>query len=686
MDHFFTASYNRIGLALFASLLVIPGAWAQEDFFDLSLEQLLSVEVTSASRKAQSLSDVAAAIFVISAEDLRRSGVTSIPEALRMVPGVHVGRIDDNRWAVSARGFNDQYSNKLLVLMDGRHIYTPHYAGVFWDHHSLSIDNIERIEVIRGPGATLWGSNAVNGVINIISRSARDTRGMFLQARAGDRDSHNVAARYGDASAGGWFYRVDFNLIEEDFTDSVLNTDGVDYWQQQKTSFRLEGTPITGHELTFDGALFNGNSRDLVNTLDSSGPRSQIAVVGDDIDTYGGWLTIDWASQRPSGEGWQVKAYYDHNVRDSYFAESSQKTLSLDFQSRHLLGRRHDLIWGFAYRDLNMPFESRSSLFGDLILREDFQLAELFVQDEISLANNLALTIGAKLEDTEYIDSLQVQPNIRLNWRANDRLSLWASLSNAARTPSLGERLNFITPNLFVADLPVAGLDPVPIGIGVIGNQDMESEWLTAAELGVRGRLSESLDFDLSLFQFQYDDLRNSVPQGLNCQPGDVALLANPACLPTSTHVTALIGIVNEVEATTTGAELALQWQPSDHWQIIGALSWFDYDLQDIQTINQLSSYDEPGWLAHVRSHWAIGDNMSLDLTLRGVDESAIYELDSYTTADIRFEWKPTTEWTFELIGQNLLDNGHREYGAVTFETLPAEIMRSLMARITWAP
>ena len=684
MDRLINSPFKKLLFGLGLWLVFIASVRAQ-DLGDLSLEQLLNVEVTSASRKTQNLGDVAAAIFVLTAEDIRRSGATSIPEALRMVPGVHVGRIDDNRWAVSARGFNDQYSNKLLVLMDGRHIYTPHYAGVFWDHHSMSIDNIERIEVIRGPGATLWGSNAVNGVINIISRSARDTQGVFLQARAGGNNSHSVAARFGGVTENGWYYRVDFNGIEEDFMDSVIDPNSTEYWRQHKTSFRIEGSPLAGHEVKIDGAHYDGNARDVVNTLDFTGGAAKIMAVQDSLNTEGGWLALDWARQSDSGEGWRVKSYYDKAERDQFFAQIDQTTWSMDFQSRHLLGSNHDLVWGIGYRHLDLPFMSRAPLFEERVRIDSFQLAEVFVQDEIELTENVALIVGAKVEDSEFVDVL-VQPNVRLNWQINEDFSLWGSVSRAARTPAVGERNIAITPNQFFAQIPNGGQSTIPLGITIVGGDGFDSEWLDAYEFGVRGRLGDRLDFDLAAFHFQYEDLRSANAIGFVCQPGNISLLTDPNCQRSASLISTLVGLENETKGESTGVELALQWQATENWRLSSALSWFDYDLEQVNTINRTRLYDEPGWIANIRSQWSLGANTNLDITVRGVDESPVYDLESYVTADVRLEWRPAPQWTVEIIGQNLLEDGHMEYGSVSFETDPGMVRRSVMARISWAP
>ncbi|NKB32916.1 MAG: TonB-dependent receptor plug domain-containing protein [Pseudomonadales bacterium] len=679
-----SASSKIICIAFLQMLVVIQFASAQSELTEMSLEELLNLEVTSASKKAQTVNDVAGAIFVISAEDIRRSGVTSIPEALRMAPGIHVARIDDNRWAVSARGFNDQYSNKLLVMMDGRPLYTPYFAGVFWDHHTLSIDNIERIEVIRGPGATLWGSNAVNEVINIISRSARDTQGFFTQLSLGDSNNQGFNARYGNVTDNGWYYRFGFNAIDENVSDSPLDQRNNDFWRQHKSSFRLEGEPLENHEVILEGSYFDGSSRDVSKFLDLSTFTASIQSARKDIDVHGGWLSLDWSHQSESGESWQAKAYYDKVSRDYLLAELKQQTFGVDFQSRHLLGDRHDVIWGVGARALEVPFNSNVDSLSILDSNDDLSLVEIFLQDEYKLSDSTSLILGSKFEKSEYV-SWETQPNIRLNHQFNPGLSFWASVSRAARTPSLGERQVAIS----VDYNPTEGVIPpgftTPVVVRAIGNAGFGSEWLTAYEMGLRGKLSDSMEFDLALFDFHYDDLRNAILEDVVCEPSGLDVSQNLSCVFSSSHLAVNTLMTNDVEGSSRGAELALQWNVSDYLQINSALSWFDYDLENMVSPG-IAAYDEPGWLAHVNAHWKISEKWNLDVTVRGADEVRNYGIDSYVTADMRVGWRPSPAVNVEFIAQNYLDHEHLEHGSVSNEVLPSMINRALFLRITWAP
>lgn len=670
----------------FAVAAAVPMHTVAQDLELLSLEQLLSVEVTSASRKAQKLNDVAAAIFVITAEDIRRSGVSSIPEALRMAPGIHVARIDDTRWAVTSRGFNDQYSNKLLVLMDGRHIYTPYFSGVFWDQHLISVDDIERIEVIRGPGATLWGSNAVNGVINIISRSARDTQGLYLQARIGDQETQSSSVRYGSTTENGWFYRLGFDAIKENVTDSPLDESNNDYWSHTRTGFRIEGSPLPGHQMQVEGYIFKGNSKEIVQSVEPIGDNIFSLARQSEVNTRGGWLMMNWSKESEAGEGWRFQTYFDKSNRDILFADINREAISFEFQSRHYFGESHDVIWGAGARFLDLPFTAKNATFKLVDQNQDWNLFELFAQDEISLSENLSLVLGSKFEHSEYVD-WQVQPNVRLNWRLQNDFSVWGAVSRAARTPSFAERqlnirLNEVSPQ--IEGVPTGGPTP-PFIVSVIGSDSFESELLTAYEAGIRGRLSNSIEFDLSVFSFDYDDVRGGSLLNLVCKPSDVSVFVDPRCLATSAYFDAEFGIGNNITASTAGAELALQWQLATSWHLDAAISLFDFDLQEVETVSP-NSYSEPEWLAHVRSQWSLPNNIEIDVAIRGVDSSSTYAIDTNVTADLRFGWKPAAAFNLELIGQNLLNEGYREYGSYSLEALPSMVERRVMLRATWAP
>ncbi len=684
---------RRLGLILVC--LVSSGLQAAEELQLLSLEQLMNVEVTSASRKSQSLGEVAGAIFVISAEDIRRSGVTSVAEALRMVPGVHVGRIDDTRWAVTARGFNDQLANKLLVMVDGRHIYTPDFAGVFWSDHMPLIDNVQRIEVIRGPGASVWGSNAVNGVINIISRGARDTQGLLLQAREGNRDMSGMTARYGGATPTGWYYRFDLHSVEENITDSPLDLGNNDFLQQMRTSFRIDSPASGNGRLWLQGSYYDGESEEVARTPNFSQGTPFINVIEHSVNSRGVWFMANWDLQDSDTSSWNVSSYLERKSRDFSLGEFTQTSFSLELQRQQKIGNNHDVIWGFGTRLVNLPFSQRTETLVELPgYEDDYRLYEFFAQDEIRLTQNLALTLGLKAQRNAYVD-WEYQPNVRFSWQYSPATAFWFSASTASRTPSAGERGLQINPAFIIPSLSPQNPGPIPVAVTYEGNRNFESEELTALEFGVKGSLGTQLSYDLSVFDFSYEKLLGGERVGIFCEPGDEAVFLNPACVLNSDYILARSTVANVPAGDSSGVELALQWQPLPNWRTTGAFSWFDYRLNGSNSpgpltlangVVQGSDQSEPERIAYIRSEWTITPEIEFDLVIRSVAESEIFAIDSYLTADLRLEWKPRSDLRFELIGQNLLDKNHTEYGSRVLDAFPSRVNSGVIVRISWAP
>ncbi len=678
-----------------AALCATPVLYANDELSELSLEQLMNVEVTSASRKTQSLGEVAGAMFVISAEDIRRSGVTSVAEALRMVPGVHVARIDDTRWAVSARGFNDQLSNKMLVMIDGRYIYTPDFGGVFWSDHLPLIDNVERIEVIRGPGAAIWGSNAVNGVINIISRTARDTQGLLLQARGGNVNVSGVTARYGGVTQSGWHYRTDIHKVEENITDSPLDAGNGDFLRQTRTSFRIDSPDLEKSRLSFQGSHYDGNSEEVVELPVFSVDTPFVDVLQNSAKSRGSWLMSNWQYEDSATSSWMISSSIERKSRDFSLGEFAQNSFSFEAQRRLKIGRNHDVVWGLGSRMVDLDFVGRSEMVQELPGYErDYRLYELFLHDEIRLNDRFAITLGAKAQRNSYVD-WEYQPNLRLTWLYDEDTTFWASASTASRAPAASERGLRINPAIVLDGFSPTNPSPIPVAISFLGTQDYESESLTALEFGVKGKLGSTFSYDLAAFDFSYKDLLGANLDGVFCQPSGTSVFVDPTCILNDNYLLAQSTFTNNPEGDSRGLELALSWQPTTNWKATGAFTWFDYQLGGANTQTAVIQEDsvvetgvlsEPEKMAYVRSEWTITPEIEFDLVVRAVGESTVYEIDSYVTADLRLEWKPRPGLRVELIGQNLLDDGHTEFGSRILDALPSGVSSSLIGRITWAP
>ncbi len=474
----------------------------------LSLEELMQVTVTSASKKAQTLAETAAAVFVISNDDIRRSGATNIPEALRLAPGVQVAAIGQNRWSVSIRGFNSRFSNKLLVLVDGRAIYSTAFSGVFWEHNDVPLGNIERIEVIRGPGGSLWGANAVNGVINIITYSAKDTQGGLITAAAGTEVNGSALARYGWKLDEDTYLRLHANTKSVDGGQAVAGGDGPDTWKTQQAGFRLDAKR-GGDNLSLQGNISDYRAGDRINALSAAPPYFT------SLNTDGAGSTAHllgkWERQTSTGSH-SLQAFIDHNDTDLGLARYRSDTFDLEYQQQ-ITGGTHDLVWGLGYRTSKDQIDATvHTLFTDN--GKSFSLYSAFIQDDITLVpERWRLTVGARLEHNDFT-GVEVQPNIRLLWTPTTHDSLWAALSRAVRTPSRGE-LNstaFVVPPTFLP-FPPFFIPP----LATVGDPNMKAEKLAALDLGWRRQWSPTLTSEVAAFYYRYADLRGVIPPAMGC-------------------------------------------------------------------------------------------------------------------------------------------------------------------------
>ncbi|MDX2477231.1 MAG: TonB-dependent receptor [Gammaproteobacteria bacterium] len=635
-----------------------------DDFLDASLSDLLSMKVTTVSRKQQPLSETAAAVFVITQDDIMHSGVTSIPEALRMAPGVQVARINANQWAVTIRGYNGRFSNKLLVLMDGRSVYNSTFSGVYWDAQDTLLDDIERIEVIRGPGATLWGANAVNGVINIITKHASDTQGGLVTLGAGSEEKGFAGLRYGaniSDSADGRFY---VKYFDRDSGTLQSNKEPAgDEWDSVRAGFRLDGVATNKNTWTFQGDIYDINEHQIVATLwqpDSTFPAS----VNDVVDSSGLNLLGRWQRQLSDTSATTLQVYYDHTERDEVFAGQTQDTVDIDFQHQLNFAGSHDLIWGAGYRRIEDDFDNTFAVAFIPAQRTD-DIYSAVIQDEIELiADNLRLTLGSKFEHNDYT-GFEVQPSIKLLWKANERHTFWGAISRAVRTPSRVE----VDGNIAIAVLAPAAPPflPDPVTIDLEGNPAFNSETLIAYEVGYRVQAQNNLAFDLTLFYNDYERLQSFKLSGIT------------------------LSFDNKMEGSSVGLEAAIDWKVIDWWTLQTSYSYIDVMAEtvsggsDVESV-QVKENSSPEHQLSVRSSMVLGKNWELDLWAYYVDKlsaasaSALItgiEVDSYTSLNIRLSWKPVTDLEISLVGQNLLEAEHLEFIGETF-TPPTMVDRSV--------
>jgi len=639
---------------------------------ELSLEDLLDIEVTSVSKKAQSLSDTAAAIFVITNDDLRRSGVTNIPDALRMVPGLNVARIDSNKWAVTSRGFNGRFANKLLVLIDGRSIYTPTFSGVYWEVQDVSLEDVQRIEVIRGPGATLWGANAVNGVINIITRHTADTQDCLLTLGSGTEERGFGSVRYGTTLGEGTYGRIYARGFKRD--ESVLTTggDAGDGWNILQSGFRADSRLSGRDALTLQGDIYKSDINQTMELPELTDPYSQI--IEDKADDSGWNLVTRWQHTLSPTSEFALQTYYDRIDRKEAIKIEVRDTFDIDFQHRFAAGELHDIIWGLGYRNTHDDFKL-SCVGGVYPYSRSDDLFSAFVQDEITIVEDLLwLTVGSKFEHN-YHTGFEIQPNARLFWAAHPRHKLWAAVSRSVRTPARVED----DIRMFTSSLPPHSHDNPSrfmVAIMLTGDHDYESEELMAYELGYRVAPIRNLSFDLTVFYNDYDRLRSGV-------------LDRP--VPQGPYIEQPLRFDNEIKNHSYGFELASVWQAAYWWRWDLAYSYLrsDFDVR-IELDKEVNS-DGPKHQVSLRSVMNIKKELDLDLWLRYVDDVKAVnitalsrtEIESYLTLDARLAWRVRRNIELSLVGQNLLDAKHPEY-VHEFYAIPTQIERSMYGKITW--
>ena len=455
----------------------------EDDIFNLGIADLMNIEVTSASKKVQRVADVGAAVFVITQEDMRRSGTRSIPEALRLAPGVQVARIDANKWAVSIRGFNGRFANKLLVLIDGRSVYTPLFSGVFWDAQDTILTDIDRIEVIRGPGAALWGANAVNGVINIITKSATDTPGGLVSGGSGTEERGFAEARYGMRLSEATNIRFYAKRLDRDNGMTAAGDQTHDAWHMSRGGFRLDSHTTERDTLTIQGEYYEGNEGGSASfpRLPTASDPTISGTVAVDSGARGGHLLSHWERTLSDTSGMILQLYYDHSQAAIDGTTGKMDVVDLDFQHRFALGKKQDIIWGVSYRFSRDDIENTFAL-SLLPPQKDSHLTSFFLHDEIALIpEHLSLILGARFECNNY-SGFEIQPNSRLIWKPTPRHTLWTAVARAMRTPSRGDHgiifpQSVIPPPLTFVPFPV---NQLPAVVTIYGTEEYASEELLA--------------------------------------------------------------------------------------------------------------------------------------------------------------------------------------------------------------
>lgn len=653
---------------LVSATLPTSGAMADDDSFSIEEELFFSEDemVTSVSKKKQKLSEAAAAVYVITQDDIRRSGATSIPEALRMVPGLQVARLDANKWAVSSRGFNGRFANKLLVLIDGRSVYSPLFSGVYWDVQDTLLEDVDRIEVIRGPGATLWGANAVNGVINIITKNAEDTQGGLLTAGGGNEERGFGQVRYGGKIGEDAYYRAYAKYFDRD-----AGAHGADDWHVGRVGFRADWNVNEMDALTFQGDYSDGESGERSTYPILSPPFSD--TVEDDSPFSGGNILFRWERQFSEASDLALQTYYDRTERATTFVAQKHDTFDLDFQHRFRPMEGQEIVWGLGYQFIADEIVGSWTLAVDNEHQED-HLLSAFVQDEMSfMEDRLRVTVGSKFEHNDYT-GFEFQPSGRVLWTPRERDTVWAAVSRAVRTPSRietaedGGRINLRA---------FPGLGGVTTLASLFANSDMESEELLGYELGYRTRVTDRLTLDIAGFYNQYDDLRTLDLETPYMED-----------TPAPSHILIPFRVGNKMDGETYGVELAAEWKVLKWWRLDAAYTYLQMELHVDADSGDILSEAAEGQSPHnqfsLRSSMDLPSNLEFDSWLRYVDNLPDLDVNSYVTLDVRLGWKPRENIELFVVGQNLIDSEHREFGPRFLETQATSVERGVYAGLTW--
>ncbi len=642
------------------------------DLASLSLADLMNIEISSVSRKEQRAADVPAAVYVITRDDIRRSGMTALPDLLRLVPGVQVAQINSNKWAVGVRGFNGVNSSKLLVLVDGRSIYNPLFASVLWDTEDLMLEDVDRIEVVRGAGGAIWGANAVNGVINIITKAAADTRGLLVRAGTGTLDPGNLAIRYGGTRGANAAYRAFVQVSEYGDTMATTRTSATDHWRSVTSGFRSDWSSAA-KTLMLQGGLTVGETRPLWINLD---PAAGVPPGSEGVsDTTVAHVLGRWGITRASGGTFELQSFVDFNHRRESIGDYRRHTVDVD-ANYHTAYGRHDLVSGGGFRTID---ESIADGVGYSFNPSSAQvrLVNLFAQDEIALAQRrVKLSLGAKFEHSTYAGS-GLQPTARAIWTVTPRQRVWGAISRALRTPSMfdrGGRVDF-PPSL---PEPIPG-DPgpqFPLAISALGNPDLRNERLLSTEAGYRLEISSKATVDVAAFTGHYDGLITNEPSAPT-----VALVNGRPLVRVSTI------FQNLLAADTRGVEISGRAAGSV-WLFDGTFSAFHLTphLDPASHDPVAPTYDgsAPTYQWRGRSALSLGPRAQADFMIVRAGPITQVHVPAYTRADARFEWKLTARVSATAVGQNLFSRSHVEFAGSERNIVATRVPRSASVRLTW--
>ena len=653
----------------------VPAQTSQNipDVTAITLEDLMDLQVTSVSKRAQKLADAAAAIFVITQDDIRRSGASSIPEALRMVPGLEVARIDENKWAIGSRGFNGRFDNKLLVLIDGRSVYTPLFSGVYWNVQDVMLEDVDRIEVIRGPGATLWGANAVDGVINIITKPAKLTQGAMVTVEAGTEERTAESARYGGKVGDNIYYRAYTKYSDWEPSLGPTGANASDGWHALRGGFRVDSTPSRADSLTIQGDLYRSNFGETLTVPSLSAPYSRTFP---NAGKYSGGNILGHWNHAFSRSSTSLQVYYDDtNTADNSLFTDHEAVYDIDFQHDVHLGESQDFVWGLGYRSIQ---DTNGSSFTVSLQPNHSRLNQYsgFVQDEVSLFDKrLRVTLGSKFEHNDFT-GFEVEPNVRFVGILSKNQSVWAAISRAVRTPALTEEGLQLNEVVVPPGAPPF-FSPLPVIESIFGSRQFRSEDLLAYEVGYRVQATSTFSADIATFYNSYTNLRSA-------EPGTPFVEANP--VPTDVVVPFVAS--NKMGGKTYGAELFGDWRVIPKWRLLASYSYLQMGIRKNSDSLDPTADNPDG--ASPRHQWYVRSSLDLpmhleqDLTVRYVDRLSSLNIPSYYSLDAQLGWKPIAHLELSVGGQNLLNKRHVEFIPEFINTIPTRVARTFRGTITW--
>jgi iron complex outermembrane receptor protein len=653
-------------IAAGAGLLFIAESTAAardaEALGDLSLQDLMAVEVeiTSVARRGQSVKDAAAAIFVLSNADIVRSGATTIPDLLRYVPGVHVGHVNGHASAVSVRGLSGSLSNKLLVMIDGRTVYTPLFAGTVWSKEDPPLEDIERIEVIRGPGGSVWGANAFNGVINIITKSARETLGSYAQARAGNEDKVAFEARHGFKVAEDSAVRLYGKLERRDAARSTAGAGDEDDWDAARVGARGDFALHDGQKLTLDGSLYTQRYSEISTVPVLTAPFSRI--VEDRYQDKGGHALLRWASADAAPVNHNAQFFLNHDQ----FLDQRVTTADVEYGAQFKPFDGHLMQFGFGYR--HTWDETQTIAVGGFTpIKQDYHRFSAFLQDAIALFDDqVELILGARLEHNAF-SGFEVQPNIRARWSIDDRQTVWASAARAVRTPS---RLDQDA----VSDISVLPTAPVPTLLQFRGDPDFKSEELLAFDVGYRVQPLDSVSIDIAAFYYDYDHLRAQVVGAPELQLG--------APVP---HAVVPINLASQLAAETYGGEVAAEWFVDRDWKTSAGYSYAEINVDPTlggQNPQARDVFKSPEHQVFARTGFSLFDALDVDVGVRFASRLRQDQIGDYVAADARVAWRPADGIELSISAQNLFHDNEPEFLSETPQTPRSNVQTSVFGQL----